>query len=159
MDVFISHSSKDATVAEAVVKLLRAALDLAPSGIRCTSVAGYKLPLGADTDEQLKREVSDSKVFVAILTPTSIKSPYVVFEMGARWGKGLFIGPLLARGVTMKDIGPVSAINTLHATKEPDLHQFLVDVGQQLARPVNNAAAYLSELRAVIVVANEPVTT
>jgi hypothetical protein len=158
MEIFISHSSHDAILAKAVAKLLSASLNVPAESIRCTSVAGYKLPLGAATDDQLKQEVSDSKAFVALITPSSIKSPYVLFEMGARWGKGLFLGPLLARGTKMAELGPIGGVNALNASDEADLHQFLSDVAAQLGRKLNAVSVYLAELKSVLAAAGEAAT-
>lgn len=59
--IFISHSSKDVNIAEAVIDLLRGALNMSANQIRCTSVEGYRLPIGADTSEQLREEICDTK--------------------------------------------------------------------------------------------------
>jgi len=86
IEVFVSHSQKDNEIAEAFTNLLKLALNLQPEGIRCTSVEGHKLPLGARTDEQLPQEILGTRVFVGIVTSISIESAYVLFELGARWG-------------------------------------------------------------------------
>jgi hypothetical protein len=54
MMVFVSHSSADKVIAEAFVEFLRAALPLVSKDVRCTSVDGYKLPVEAKADEQLR---------------------------------------------------------------------------------------------------------
>ena len=59
--VFISHSSKDIAVAKALVDLLRLAVGLNHRDIRCTSIDGYRLEVGADTDAELKKELKASK--------------------------------------------------------------------------------------------------
>ncbi|WP_211468086.1 toll/interleukin-1 receptor domain-containing protein [Collimonas silvisoli] len=82
MKIFVSHSSTDKQIAEAFVIFLRAALPLAAKDIRCTSVDGYKLPAGTHSDEQLRQEVFDAQAFLALLSPTSIQSIYVMFELG-----------------------------------------------------------------------------
>ena len=58
IQLFISHSSADVDVAAALIDLLRSALNLPATAIRCTSVDGYRLPGGADTNAQLRREVN-----------------------------------------------------------------------------------------------------
>ena len=77
LDVFVSHSSKDKPLALALVELMRAALNLEPARVRCTSVEGYKLPIGVNSDDQLKLEVHGAKAFVGLLTPTSLRSSYI----------------------------------------------------------------------------------
>lgn len=96
IDVFISHSSEDAGLAAQVVDLLRSALNLQAARVRCTSVDGYRLAAGADSDEQLRNEALDAIVFIGILSPLSMASAYVLFELGARWGAKKPIVPLLA---------------------------------------------------------------
>ena len=92
--VFISHGSKDAELAEAVVELLRASLEIAATQIRCSSVDGYRLPVGVNTDRKLREEVNAATVVVGLITPSSLASYYVMFELGARWGTGLFFKEL-----------------------------------------------------------------
>ncbi len=151
LEVFISHSSDDRDLAEALVGLLRSALNLNPNSIRCTSVPGYKLPLGADTDEKIRSEILDSRVLIGLLTPTSLKSSYVLFELGARWGKNLFIGPLLAKGAQAGFLrGPITGFNALQAHNERDMHQFLEDVAKQMGSAVNNPAVYSNDLKAFV---------
>ena len=64
--------------------------------IRCSSVEGYGLPGGVSTEEQLREDVNRTKVVVALITPNSLLSLYVMFELGARWGAKLPLVPLLA---------------------------------------------------------------
>ena len=153
LDVFISHSSKDTDVAEALIELIQAAIRISPDRIRCTSVDGYRLPGGVSTDEQLKREVRESNYFIGLLTPVSLKSSYVLFELGARWGAELPFVPLLGRGAMPKDLpGPVSGINALRADSGSQLHQLVHELSERLGRPLQNAAAYEKYLQRLILV-------
>jgi len=86
IDVFISHSSQDIEVVKALIGLLRSALNIPNGRIRCTSVPGYALDPGAYVDGTLRREIKESAAFIALITPASLKSIYVLFELGARWG-------------------------------------------------------------------------
>ncbi len=81
IDVFISHSSQDCALAEQVVDLLRAALNLRSNAIRCTSVDGYRLAAGADSDAQIRAEVLGTKAFIGILSIAGLASAYVLFDL------------------------------------------------------------------------------
>jgi hypothetical protein len=74
-------------------------LHVEKQAIRFTSVDGYRLPAGANTNEQLRREVLGSEVFIGLISRKSLESAYVLFELGARWGKNEFMAPVLAPGV------------------------------------------------------------
>lgn len=63
--IFISHRSRDVALANALIHLLRFALRLSAEDIRCTSVPGYNLPGGAQTEQQLRQELLDAPVYRA----------------------------------------------------------------------------------------------
>ncbi len=95
LDIFISHSSNDKEIASNLIDLLITSLRIDPEMIRCTSVEGYKLEGGVNTDEQLRKEIFKSKVLIGIISKESLKSHYVLFELGARWGTNLLLNLLL----------------------------------------------------------------
>src|SRR5882724_10982266 len=66
LSVFISHSSKDIELAEAMTELMRLGIGLTEEDIRCTSVDGYRFEVGAETDAQLKQELKSSKAFIGL---------------------------------------------------------------------------------------------
>jgi hypothetical protein len=103
--VFVSHSVSDRELAKALIHLIEKALKIPARQIRCTSVDGYRLPVGTDTDEMLRREVSVARVFIGLITPAAVESPYVMFELGARWGSGGRLAPVLARGADASHLG------------------------------------------------------
>jgi hypothetical protein len=149
--LFISHSSNDSELAAQVVDLMRAALNLPASTIRCTSVDGYRLPGGADTDEQLKIEVRDSEAFVGIVSDRSVQSMYVLFELGARWGAAKHLLPLLAPGTSTSVLqGPLSGLNALRADAQAQLHQLVSDVGRVLGVRPENPAAYQKQINQIL---------
>jgi hypothetical protein len=141
--VFISHSSKDADLALALIDLLKAGLGLLANQIRCSSVDGYRLPIGINTEDKLREEVNAAKVVVGLITPSSLASYYVMFELGARWGAKLFLAPLLA-GVQASDLRqPLSLLNALSANNDAQLHQLLEDISKQLGVPLQSTASYV----------------
>lgn len=149
LPVFVSHSSRDAALAEELINLLRTALGLVASEIRCSSVDGYRLPIGVNTEGTLREEVNAATVMIGLITPSSLSSPYVVFELGARWGCGLFLAPLLA-GVKPSDLSqPLSLLNALSAANEAQLHQLMGDVAKQLGRKIESPASYVKHIERV----------
>lgn len=133
LSIFISHSSKDEKLAGSVVMLLRGALNIPAEQIRCTSVNGYRLPIGADIEEQLRGEVRDAKAFIGLITPSSIASAYVMFELGARWGANLHLAALLGAGAGKEYLhGPLSSLNALECNDAAQVHQLISDLGDLL---------------------------
>jgi hypothetical protein len=149
LSVFISHSSKDKDLALALIDLLKAGLGLLADQIRCSSVDGYRLPVGVNTEDQLREEVNAAKVVVGLITPSSLASYYVMFELGARWGANLFLAPLLA-GVKASELsGPLSLLNALSASSDAQLHQLLGDVAKHLGLPRQPAESYIRNVTIV----------
>ncbi len=148
--VLISHSSTDKALAEALIELLRLGLGLLANQIRCSSVDGYRLPAGVNTDDQLRAEINSVAVLVGLLTPNSLASTYVLFELGARWGAGLFMIPLLAGISAEKMRGPQRVLNALSCETQGQLIQLVEDIGKQLDRKPQSTASYLKQIKTVI---------
>ena len=147
MDIFISHSSSDVEVAKLVIEIVRKAFNISSNKIRCTSVPGYKLKAGANTDEQLKKEIFSSKAFIGLITQDSINSTYVLFELGARWGVDLPLIPLICdkAGASILN-GPIKNINALSAIDSSDMLQFLSDLGTILGSEPENPSGYIGDI-------------
>jgi hypothetical protein len=149
LQIFISHSSKDRALAEALTNLLKPALGLLSNQIRCSSVDGHRLPVGVDTQSKLRAEVNAAKVVIGLVTPSSLVSSYVMFELGARWGANLFLAPLLA-GVDANALsGPLGLLNALSADNDLQLHQLLGDVADQLDVRLQRAESYVRNIELV----------
>ncbi len=149
--IFISHSSVDVKLAEAIVELLRDAIELPPEYIRCTSVDGYRLPAGANTEYTLKQEVNSSEVFIALLSEASLKSIYVIFELGARWASGKKLFPLLSPKLTPADVkGPITSLNCLSCASAAQLHQLVSEISNDLKLKVNSPAIYQRKLDNIV---------
>jgi len=148
MDIFISHSNQDMDIAESIINLIRKAYNLSANRIRCTSVEGYKLPIGVSTDEQLKKEIFSSKVFIGVITSHSITSTYVLFELGARWGTTYPLLPLICDPIGSSLLeGPLRNINALKTTDPSDILQFIYDLGTHLDSKPENTNSYLKEIQ------------
>jgi hypothetical protein len=157
MKIFVSHSSADKRIAEAFVDLLRVALPLSAKEIRCTSVDGYKLEAGTNSDEQLRQEVFEAQAFLALLSPASIQSIYVMFELGARWGANRYLAPVMVAGLTPSALkAPLSAIHAVTGTSEGDLHQLIDTLSERLDVVAEKPAAYAKALNAFVTASKGP---
>jgi TIR domain len=106
--LFISHAHRDADIAARLVDVITANLEVPDSELRCTSVPGYQLDLGAMAPEVLRRELGSALCVIALLTPNSLGNDWVLFELGAAWANVKLSIPLLAGGPEDKDIpGPL----------------------------------------------------
>lgn len=150
LDIFISHSSQDVKIAAALIDLLKAALNLPSESIRCTSVAGYQLPVGADVDEHLQREIYDSKVFIGIISPSSLDSTYVLFELGARWGAKRPLLPVLALADKSVLKEPLKSKHAGCLYISGDIHNLLSEVSRQVGKPLDKVASYERHLKTLI---------
>ena len=148
--LFISHSADDSHLTEKLIELIRAALNLPASAIRCTSVDGYRLPGGANTDEQLRQEVQDADAFIGIVSLASVRSVYVLHELGARWGAKKHLVPLLAPGAGPSTLGgPLAELNALRSDNTSQLQQLLEELTSILSLTLESPATYEKYLKTV----------
>jgi hypothetical protein len=159
LKLFISHSSADADVAEALIEMLRSALGLAAHEIRCTSVDGYRLEAGVSTAERLREEVYQSVSFIGLISERSMASAYVIFELGARWGADRHLIPLLVAGMPASQLdGPLQGINALSCEKPAQLDQLVSDLAKVLKLKPPEPASYQRQLERVSRINSAPRT-
>jgi len=156
LDIFISHSSLDAPVAKLLIAVYEKALKISARKIRCTSVDGYRLPGGADTSDTLRTEVFGSQLFIALLTPASIKSSFVLFELGARWGAKKPLVPLVARGLSVRDLpSPLNGLNALSICVADQVTQHIEESAAALAKQLEPFGSFSAEVNALVELSQE----
>ena len=129
IQIFISHSSRDADLARALIQLLEHALPLPKRAIRCTSVDGYRLRAGVSIDDTLRAEIHDAALVLALLTPNAMESTYVMFEVGARWGSRKPLIPLLASGLAPQHLKPpLQGIYAVNCADRPQVSGLVAEV-------------------------------
>jgi len=158
--LFISHSSKDQELAEKLTELVKNALRLSSDEIRCTTIDGYRLPGGAKTNEQIKREVRESIAFIGLISTAAADSMYVLFELGARWGSDKNLLPLLAPGVSPDILkGPLSDLNALSCENSAQLQQLVQDLAKVLKIKPENPVAYQRYIDGILAISPSVVKT
>lgn len=132
--IFISHSSADVDLAEALIGLLERALRIAPDEIRYTSVTGYSLNTGVRIEDQLRTEIERSEVLIALITEAALSSTYVLFELGARWGLRRPLFPVLGKGlkaIALKD--PLKALAAASCDKRGEIFTLIETLAATLS--------------------------
>ena len=110
-------------------------MSLCPGEIRATSVPGYKLRAGSRVADELQREVAKVRVVLCVATRRVSESPYVLFELGAAWGLGKPIYPLVTPGIDPAEIlGPIASVHRIDLKNIPDCHQLVDDVCRVIKR-------------------------
>jgi len=77
--VFISHATADTNLARRVRNLLRSRLDV-------KVYASEDLSAGENWESQLRRHLSDSDFVIALWSPESVRSNFLLQDLGAAWG-------------------------------------------------------------------------
>lgn len=133
MKVFISHSHQNSEAAKALVDMLLAKLSFVDDDIRCTSVPGHQLPFGKNIADILKKDINLSPAIIALISTDSLKSEWVMFELGAAWGLDKVIYPIVGPNVGLRDLpGPLSHLPCVEI-ESPDASSRTSDLLHQLA--------------------------
>jgi hypothetical protein len=127
--LFISHRHVDEKVAAALVDCVRTRFAVEVHDIRCTSVYPYRLKAGEDTERKLKEEVVQAEAVLGLISPTANQSTYVMFELGAAWGRNVYTCPLLIKGATGENLpDPIRNRHPLDLRNDRDCMQLLDDL-------------------------------
>lgn len=127
--IFVSHRHKDVPVVEQLISVIEAAFHIQTQDLRCTSVHPYRLRVGERTSDRLRLELQRAEAVLGIVTPDTKDSTYVLFELGASWGRGGVTFPLLAFGASTADVpAPIGDLHTLDLSDEAECHQLIEDL-------------------------------
>lgn len=147
VELFISHAHRDVDLAAQLVAAITTAMDVPPNGVRCTSLPGYKLEIGTMPAQQLRHELSSASVVVAIITPFSLASDWVLFELGATWSQAKRVMPLLGGRIRSTDLpGPMRSMHCAELDKASSLDEFIETLGRELRWSARNAVAARAQL-------------
>ena len=147
VELFVSHAHGDRDLAQRLVRAIESGLHVPAHTIRCTSVPGYDFPPGTDFMQALKEELTGARCVVGLWTPSSIKSQWCLFELGAAWGlahKTLFLS---LGGEALRD--PPAGFRAIQASQMSDagqLRRFLGQLEVITGWPTKNRYAAESEL-------------
>lgn len=147
--IYISHASSDRDLVRSFVAALEDALDIPEGEIRCASLPGYKLRSAAQSSNELREELAGSELMIGIVTPLSLESGRVMFELGAGWATGKWTIPIIAGADYDALPSVLKESNATDASSYDELEQLLREIAERLNIPApdfDHAADALDEL-------------
>jgi hypothetical protein len=124
--VFVSYASEDGWIARQVAR------EVTACGAR-PYIYEADDDLGAAFEQQILGFLNQADELVALLTPWSIKRPYIWSELGVAWSRGISI-VVVVHGMTVRDF-----------LKRPDVPMFLKS---RTVIHINELDRYFAQLRA-----------
>jgi TIR domain len=106
--LFVSHAHQDVQIATRLVAAIERYFVVPPRRLRCTSVPGHMLDIGATPRTTLRQELGFASTVIAVISYNSLASPWVLFELGAAWLQSGRVLPILCDPLTDQDLpGPL----------------------------------------------------
>lgn len=104
VSIFVSHISEEAEVAAA----LRGMLEKDFLGLVRFFASTDIRSIGAGEDwlSAIKTAMNKAKILLVLCSQSSVEKPWVQFEIGAAWMKGLLIVPVCHSGMTVDELEP-----------------------------------------------------
>jgi hypothetical protein len=116
--VFITHSSLDRDLAEAIVRALRLGTGLSVDQVFCSSVEGFGVPTGRDFLLYIQRQLASTELVVPLITPAYLDSTFCMWELGATWVRDVETFPILVPPVTVEALeGPLRTMQVSRLDK------------------------------------------
>ena len=143
--IFISHSSKDRSLAEGLIGVIEAGLEAPHGTIRCTSVPGYALEGGDNTPEVLRADIQACGVLIGILTSSSLDSNWVLLELGGAWVLEKRVIPLIGPGASFEKLpGRFGNVHALRLSDESAIMGLIETLAKhaELARTGNDVKVH-----------------
>jgi hypothetical protein len=115
--IFVSHISDEAVLADILKKcLLKDFLGLVDVFVSSDEVS---IDAGANWLESIKSALESAKVELVLCSKASIKRPWINFEAGAGWLRGVPIVPICHTGLRPDDLPmPLTVLQAIEANKE-----------------------------------------
>lgn len=106
--IFISHQANDASASKALYNYISKCFPkLDTSEILFTSKNENNIILSEDWREYIRVSIEHTKVFISIISESYRDSEMCMIELGAAWGRGLKIIPLIAKGLEFSTFSQV----------------------------------------------------
>lgn len=123
--VFISHVSEDESIAVGLKRLIETVFLNAQ-----VFVAGRDLSGGEVWIKEIRDQLRTARVIIAVITPFSRKTPWVMFEAGAGFVDSRTI-PVCADGISIEALEPPLKLLQARSLSEDGLKKLIVDIARR----------------------------
>jgi hypothetical protein len=129
MKVFISHIAEEKLLAA----LLKERIDEDFLGkVECfVSSDTESILAGENWLSSVEEALKDASVEIILCSPASVKRPWINFEAGAGWMRGIPIVPLCHSGLTPRELPmPMTVLQAISASKPADLPRLYTTIAK-----------------------------
>jgi hypothetical protein len=103
-DIFVSHSSHDVALVDALIQLIEGGIGIRSGQIFCSSLEDQSIPPGLDFKSFVKEKLGEANVVIAAISPQYYNSSFCMCELGATWALTKSFIPLLVPPVNYADL-------------------------------------------------------
>jgi hypothetical protein len=129
--VFISHITEERNIAEALKRILQKSF-LGMIEVFVSS-SPDSIPAGNNWLETISNALNSCRAEIILASPISVKRPWINFEAGAGWVRGVPIVPLCHSGMTPSKLPvPLNLLQTFQAKDEDSLRKRLLPILAQV---------------------------
>ncbi|MDL2263586.1 toll/interleukin-1 receptor domain-containing protein [Synergistaceae bacterium OttesenSCG-928-I11] len=129
--IFISHTERDEASAEALAAFLVESIQIPPDRIRRTGSPSNEDY--AQMCRRLKEDIGGSDVILALISPDSLCSSWVIFELGAAWAMDKLLFLFFKSGIDFRDVPePLSHYPSVDVD-HPHAHITIMDMVRDIA--------------------------
>ncbi|MCX5814108.1 MAG: toll/interleukin-1 receptor domain-containing protein [Proteobacteria bacterium] len=122
--IFISHAVANKGLADKLVDLLETGIGISDSDIFCSSLEGLGIPSGTNFVDFIRKQISEPKAVILLLTPEYFSSSFCLCELGASWILSHKIIPLLVPPLEYHDVKAVlTGVQVLKIERKSDLNE------------------------------------
>lgn len=146
--IFVSHTEIDTPIAEAVTKVLNDAFQ----GHITLYLAQSQIVGGSEWQKELQANLQNSDAIISIVTPESIKKPWLYIEWGPFWLEGKTFFTLLTNEIKATDlIQPMGNRQAIDMTAHEQVSLFFRGLseasGLSIPIPFDHISIFVSKIR------------
>jgi hypothetical protein len=147
--IFISHITEERELAGVIRDALqRDFLGMVDVFVSSDSVS---IEMGSKWLEQISTALEDAQIELVLCSPDAVKRPWINFEAGAGWVKGIPVVPVCHTGLRVVDLPiPLSMLQGMQATDTAGLERLYALIAKQLGStvPAGDHAKLVAQVQA-----------